>query len=103
MHVEQRQDGLLAAGDLARQDDHPGARAEDRGAAIGEVEDRLAQAPALDELAHRRALAAGQDQAADALEVGRLAHAHALDADGGERVEMLAERALERQDADLHR
>ena len=63
------------------QHDHPGARPEDRRAAVGEVEDRLAQAPALDELAHRRALAAGQDQPADAVEVGRLAHADALDAD----------------------
>ena len=102
-HVEQRQDRLLAAGDLAREDDHPGARPEDGRARLGEVEDRLAQAPALDEPAHRRALAAGQDQAAEALEVGRLAHANTLDADGGERVEMLAERPLEGQDPDLHR
>ena len=35
-HVEQRQDRLLAAGDLVGQDDHPGARPEDRRAALGE-------------------------------------------------------------------
>ena len=68
--------GGSSTGDLATQDDHPGARPEDRRAGLGEVEDRLAQPPALDELAHRRALAARQDQAADALR-GRGARARA--------------------------
>ena len=93
-HVEERQDRRLAAGDLGGQDDHPGARPEDRRAAVGELEDRLVEPPALDELAHRRALAAGQDEPADAFEVGRLAHADALHADGAERVEVFAERPL---------
>ena len=67
-----------------------------------EVEDRLAQTPALDELAHGGALAAGQDQPADSIQVGRLAHANALDADGVEGVEMLTEGPLQGQDTDLH-
>ena len=79
--VEQRQDRFFAAGDLVRQDDHPGARPEDRSTARGEVEDRCVESPALDELAHRRALATRQDEPADAFEIGRLAHANTLDAD----------------------
>ena len=102
-HVEERQDRRLAPGDLGRQHDHPGARPEDRRPAVGEVEDGLAQAPALDELAHGRALAARQDEAGDAVEVGRLAHAHAVHADRAERVEVLAERPLQGEDPDLHR
>ncbi len=66
----------------------------------GEIEDRLAQAPAIDQLAHRRALAAGQDQPGDVVEIGRQAHRHPLDADGAERLEMLPERPLEGEDAD---
>jgi hypothetical protein len=68
-HVEQREDGLLAAGDLLGDDDHSGAGAEDRRAGPGQRHDRLAQVPAGHELAHRRALAAGQDQAGEPLEV----------------------------------
>ena len=86
----------------ARQDDHPGARAEDRGAAIGQVEDRLVEAPALDELAHRRALATRQDEPADALQVGRLAHAHTVHPDRVKRVEVLSEGPLQGQDSDPH-
>ena len=44
------------------QQNGPGAGAEDRGARAGEVQDRAGQVPASDEAAHRRALAAGQDQ-----------------------------------------
>src|SRR6185437_12343148 len=98
---EQRQDRRLAPGDLRGEHDHPGARAEDRRAAIGQVEDRLVEPPPIDQLAHRRALAAGQDQTAHALEIGWLTDADALDADRLERVEVLAEGALKRQNADL--
>jgi hypothetical protein len=48
-HVEQRQDRRLAAGDLPREDDHPGTGPEDRRTRVGEVEDRLAKSPALDD------------------------------------------------------
>ena len=36
------------------------------------------------------------------VEIGRLAHPDALDADGGEYVEVFLERPLEHQDSDLH-
>ena len=86
-----------------REDDHPGARAEDRRARAGQVQDRLGEPPAADEAAHRRALAAGQDQPVDVDEILRQAHLHALDADRGERGHVLAEGALQRQHADPHR
>jgi hypothetical protein len=101
-HVEQGQDRRLAAGDVAAEDDHPGARPEDRCAALGQIEDRLTEPPALDELAHRRALATGQDQATDVVEVGRFTDTDALDPDRRERIEMLAERTLQGEDADPH-
>ena len=58
--------------------------------------------PALDELAHGRALAAGQDEPGDAVEVGGFAHANAVHADGAERIEVLAECPLEGKHTDLH-
>ena len=102
-HVQQRQDGLLVAGDLARQDDHPRARPEQRRAARGKVQDRPAHPPAVDQPAHGRALAPGQDQAVDVLEMLRQAHLDRLHADGAQDREMLGEGALEGQHADLHR
>ena len=59
------QDRLLSTGDLVREHDHAGARAEDRSAARREVQDRRVKPPALDELTHRRALATGEDQPAE--------------------------------------
>src|SRR5262245_28519297 len=101
-HVEERQDGLVAIGDLAGEDDHPSTSAEDRRAARGEVQDRAPQAPAVDQLPHRGRLAARDDQPGDPVQVGRQAHGDAVDADRLERREMLAERPLQRQDSDLH-
>ena len=101
--VEQRQDRLLVAGDLLRQHDHPGAGPEQRRAGLGEVEDRLAQAPAVDEPAHRRALAARDDQAVDVVEIRGQAHLDGLHADGAQGRDMLGEGPLEGQDPDLHR
>src|SRR4051794_33016361 len=60
--IEERQDGRLATDDLTRQDDHPGACPEEWGAGRGQAANRVGEVPALDELAHRRALATGQDQ-----------------------------------------
>src|SRR6185436_15289646 len=56
--VEERQDRLLATRNVAGQDDHAGAGAEQRYSADGQIEDRRPEAPAIDELAHRRRLAA---------------------------------------------
>ena len=72
--VEQRQDRLVPVGDATREEDHPGAGPEDRRARRGEVEDRVAQPPAIDELAHRRRLPAGQDEPVETIEVVRQAH-----------------------------
>jgi hypothetical protein len=60
------------------------------------------QAPALDELAHRGALATGQDQPARVREIGWLAHADPLHADGAEGLEVFAERPLQGEDPDPH-
>ena len=101
--VQERQDRLLVADDRATEDDHPGAGPEDRRSRAGEVKDRLGEAPALDQPAHRRALAARQDQPLDLAQVARQAHLDPLDADGGERRHVLAKGALQRQHADPHR
>ena len=83
--------------------DLTGRRAIVTGAAgRGQVEDRLVEPPALDQLAHRRALAAGQDEPADVGEIGRFAHANPLHADGAKDIEVFAERPLEGEDADPH-
>ena len=100
-HVQQRQDRLLAALDRLRQHDHSRARPEQRRASSGQVEDRFAQAPAQDQVAHRGAFAARQDQPADAVQVRGQAHLDALHADRGEGVEMLPEGALQRQNPDF--
>ena len=68
----------------------------------GEVEQRLAQRPAVDEPAHRGRLAARQDQAAEALEIGRQAHLDRLDADRVEHARRAPRIALDREDPDLH-
>ena len=102
-HVEERQDRRFAAGDLPGENDHSRARPEEWCAARGQVEDRLAETPALDQLTHRRAFAARQDQAGDIVEIARQAHRNALHADRGEGSKMLAEGPLEGQDTDLHR
>ena len=102
-HVEQRQDRLLAALDLLAQHDHPGARPEQRLALGGEGEDRLGEAPAGDQAAHRRGLAARDDQPVDVLELLRQAHLDGLHADRVEGGDMLCERPLEGEDSDLHR
>ena len=98
--VEQREDGRVAVGDLLRQQDHAGAGAEDRRALARQVEDRLAQPPAVDELAHRGALAAGQDQPAEPLEVLGQANGDRLDAELPEDRDVLGERALDGENAD---
>src|SRR5947207_13675883 len=100
--VQERQHRSLIAFDLAREDDHPGARPKQRGPASCQVEDRLAQAPALDQPSDGRAFAAGQDQPADARELLGTPYLHSLDADGAKGVEVFPEVALKGKNADLH-
>ena len=101
-HVDQREDGLLAAGDLLGDDDHARARAQNRGAGPGKGHDRLAQIPASDELAHGRALAARQDQAGDAFEVLGQPNRNRLDSDGPKGLDVFDDGAVKRQYANLH-
>ena len=100
--VEEREDGLLAADDVAGEQDHPGAGAEHRRAGGRQVHDRLVQAPAMDELADGRAFAAGQDQPAESGQVVGQADLDRLDADRPKDADVLDERTLDRQHADLH-
>src|SRR3990170_3639298 len=101
--IEQGEDGFVAIGDVARQQDHPGAGPEDRRAGTSEFQDRLTQAPPVDEAALGGGFPAGQDQPAEILELGRQAHLDALDADGLEDRHVLGERPLDGEDPDLHR
>src|SRR4051794_14198249 len=98
--VEQRQDRIVAIGDLAREDDHPGTGPEHRGAGPGELEDRLLEAPAVDQAAHRRRLATGQDQSIETLEIGRQPNLDGLHADRAERRNVLRKVTLDCEDAD---
>ena len=69
----------------------------------GEVEDRVAQAPAVDELAHRRGLAAGQDEPVETVEIGRAgAPSRAVDTERVEHRPMLGEGTLDGEDPDRH-
>src|SRR3954449_4412059 len=102
-HVEQRQHGLVAVGDVLGEDDHAGARAEQRRPARGELEDGLAHSPAVDEAAHGRALAARQHEPVEVLDLLGQANLDRLHADGTEDVDVLREGALQCQNADLHR
>ncbi len=75
---------------------------EYRRARLGQAHDRLAEPPAGDELAHRRALAAGQDQPGKALEILGQANRNRLDADRSKGPDMLDDGAVERQYANSH-
>src|SRR3954447_14334134 len=101
--IQQRQDRLVATADVPGHDDHPGTRPEQRGSAPCQIEDRLAEVPAIDELTHRRALAAGDDEPRNTGQILGQPDWHARHADGPERVEMLAERPLEGEYANPHR
>src|SRR5262245_23407900 len=68
-YVEQWEDWLVTITDVLAEQDHAGAGAEQWSTLVRQVEDRLTQSPLVDQLAHGRALAAGEDQPADALEV----------------------------------
>src|SRR3970040_1955359 len=96
-HIDEREYRLVAVGDLAGEQDHAGAGAKDRRPRGRQLEDRIPQSPAGDELSYGRALAPGHDQAGYAPEVRGQAGPHALDADlaqDGEGVGEVAPRGL---------
>ena len=80
--------------------DHAGAGAEHRRAAARQRRDRLAQAVGVDQLAHGGRLAAGQDQRVEVDEVARQAHLDRLGADVADGGDVLADGALQGEDAD---
>jgi hypothetical protein len=53
-------------------------------------------------VAHRRALAARQDEAGHAVEVGRQPDGNPLDADRAERLKVFSECPLQGKDSDSH-
>src|SRR5204862_7729162 len=93
---------LPRALDLARQDDEPRARPEERFAGAVELLDRGDEVPRLDELEQGRGLAPRDDQSLDGVELGGLAHLRRLDAALLQRLRVQPEVALEGENADPH-
>src|SRR5512132_389995 len=92
--VHQREE-RVAAVDLACEDDHAGARAEDRHAGTRPLTDRLDQPVGASELADRRRLAAGERETVDLGDLLGRAHLDRGRAELGERCDVLPEVALE--------
>ena len=96
-------EGLLsrdAVGDAVGEQDQPGARAVHRHARRDRVADRLAHAERARELVDDARLAAGDHEAVDARELGRAAHQVHVRAELGQHARVLADVALEGEDAD---
>src|SRR5258706_9697681 len=91
---------MRVAGYVLRDEDRPGAGAPHRHAA-GDPFPQLRDDPVpLGELADGRALAAGDDQRVDVVELIRPAHITCLGTDAGQNAQVLGEVALETEDAD---
>jgi hypothetical protein len=101
-YVEQREDRVLAIADLAREQDHARTGAHDRGPLASQVQDRLSQAPAVDELAHGRGFATWHDKSVESFEVLRQAHGDGLRSERGEHGLMFGKSSLDAENADLH-
>ena len=82
---------------VAVEQDHPGARPEDRAA---EAPDRLLDPVQAHQARDRRRLAAGDDQPVEAVELLGLPHLDRLRAEAAQHGRVLAEVALDGQDAD---
>ena len=95
--------GVLAVGQAIGEQDHPGARAEHRRPGPRQRGDRLAEAVRVEEAAHRRRLAPGQDQRVEIDEVTREAHLDGLGADLANGGDVLAHRALDGEHPDPDR
>src|SRR6266540_6990029 len=85
---------------ILREEDRSGAGAPDRHTILRALA-KLRDDPVLIcELADRRALAARDDECVDVVELFRSAHVDTVCADAAQRAEVLAEVALEAEDAD---
>ena len=93
-------DEIDQAEPLAVEHDHPGTGSED---GCRERPDRVVEAVEAHQPHHRRRLATRDDEAVEPLELLRQAHLDRLDAEAMQHRDVLAERALEGEDADLHR
>src|SRR4029453_16682937 len=100
--VDEPQRELSGAFDLARQDDKPRTRAEDRPAAPPKLLERGREVPRVHELEQGRGLAPGDDEPVDLVQLGGLAHLDRLDAALLERAGVQREVALERKHSDAH-
>ncbi len=87
-------------GHVLREEDRSGAGAPHRHPSLRALLELRDDPVVLRELADRRALAAGDDERVDVVELFRPAHVDAIGADGAQRAEVLAEVALEAEDAD---
>ena len=84
---------------VAVEDDHPGARPEDR---RRERADRLVEAVEAHQPHERRRLAAGDDEPVEPVELLGLAHLDDVRAEPPQHRRVLAEVPLHGQDADPH-
>ena len=87
-------------GDVAREHDHARAGGEGREAALDRLAQRLEQAGALHQHRHRRALAAREHDSVQALEVLAAAHEPGACPGGLQRLDVLREGSLHREDPD---
>ena len=94
------EDRLVAVRDVPGEQDHAGAGTEDRRPRRGQVGDGLAETPAVDELALRRALAARQDEAGQAFEVLGQADFETLDTELAQDGQVLGEGTLDGEHPD---
>ena len=100
LEVEDAEVRGLAIGQAIGEQDHAGAGAEQWRAGRAERDDRLAEPVGIDQAAHRRRLAAGQDERVEVDEVARQAHLDRLGADVADRGHVLAHGALQGEHAD---
>src|SRR5216117_2939616 len=101
--VDEAERELRGALHLPRQENQPGAGAEDRPPLGVELLERRHEPPLVHEFEQRRALAPGNDEAVDVRELLGLADFARLDAAPPQRLGVEVEVALQREDADFHR
>src|SRR5690606_11660470 len=98
--VHPADDRLGSADDAVGEEHHAGARAVDGQPGADEVTQVLEEVEGREQGAHRRRLAAGEDEAVDGAELGRPADAHRACSGALQGREVLGHVALECEDAD---
>ena len=100
LDVDEREDRLVAIGDAVGKQDHAGAGPEQRRPGAGQREDRITEAVDVDQLAHGRRLAPGQDQRVEVDEIARQADLDRFGADVADGGQVLADVTLQGEHAD---